>query len=98
MGNFTDFRNHVKAVFSFMPEKDLYFSQLRDGYVAAYKPAYPESTDQDVRISEISDSGAYLRGNYELVHVHNGKAHSHYAEHLSQLQPHCLEIIRTKGH
>lgn len=48
-------------------ENDIYFSQMKDGYSAAYKPLYPNGCNKDIIINTINNSGAYLRGNYEVI-------------------------------
>lgn len=85
---FDDFRRIVRSVFPHEKWESIYFSQLKDGYSAAYKPNYPESSNEDVIINDIQNSGAYLNGNYELIHFHDGKPHVHYAEKLIALKIH----------
>lgn len=88
MGNFKDFRSRVTAIFPEDKRKDIYFSQIKDGYGAAYKPLFPESSQNDIIINSIYNSGAYLRGNYELIHAKGGAAHVHYANSIEELKTH----------
>lgn len=87
---FKFFRSEVTALFPLEKRNDIYFSQMRDGYSATYKPEYPNGSKRDIIISDISESGAYLRGNYEMIHFHDGKAHAHYAEKLFDLRKEML--------
>lgn len=47
MGNFKDFRNDIKRSGGIWASDDVYFSQHRDGYSAAYKPNYPSDSKED---------------------------------------------------
>lgn len=87
----SDFKMFKRSIFSIFPHEkwdDIYFSQFIVGYSAAYKPNYPESSNEDIIINAIQNSGAYLNGNYELIHFHDGKPHVHYAEKPIALKVH----------
>ena len=90
MGEFTNFKNNLCYLLK-DKEKDLYFSQLRDGYSAAYKPAYPNSTTNDFIINTIDKSGAYLRGNYELIIFVDNKVTAVYFDYLDDLVDFVIE-------
>lgn len=47
MGNFKDFKSSVKKKGGIWASDDVYFSQFRDGYSAAYKPNYPQDSAED---------------------------------------------------
>ena len=82
MSNFKDFQNKVKSLHGVWASDDVCFTQTKDGYQAAYKPEYPNSSDMDMIINDIQRSGAYLRGNYELIRKWGGRFRSFYFEDL----------------
>lgn len=88
ISNFKSFMRDIRSIFPQEKRSEIYFSQLKDGYSAAYKPNYPECCKDDVIINDIQNSGAYLRGNFELIHSHGGKPHAHYASKISELKIH----------
>lgn len=67
MSDFKEFKDLVLSLPGVWQEsKNVYFSQMRDGYLAAYKPSYPEGTKKDMTLQTIYNTGAYLRGAFEL--------------------------------
>lgn len=86
MTNFKTFKSNVLSLPGvWNDEKNIYFSQTRDGYSAAYKPHYPRGSKKDMIIQTIDKSGAYLRGNYELIIFLNTKYQSLYFQTLTEL-------------
>ena len=68
MGNFKDFKNNIAELGGvWNNQNNVYFSQQRDCYAAEYRPRYPLSSKKDIIIQTIDRTGAYLRGNYELI-------------------------------
>lgn len=43
MSRFKNFQDNVKNIGGVWSGDDVYFSQMRDGYSASYKPKYPDS-------------------------------------------------------
>lgn len=67
MSNFLMFKDKIYHLGGKWASKDVFFMQTRDSYSAAYKPNYPNGSLQDMIIQTIDRTGAYNRGNYELV-------------------------------
>ena len=68
MGKFKDFKNNIAELGGVWNDKNnIYFSQMRDSYAAEYRPHSPRSSTKDIIIQTIEKTGAYLRGNYELI-------------------------------
>lgn len=86
MTNFKWFIQRVRAIGGVWASESVFFSQTRDGYSAAYKPSYPESSKNDMIINDIRNSGAYLRGNYELIKMENGKFQPFYFDQISDIR------------
>lgn len=82
MSDFKEFQKLIFKIYGEYKTKDLYFSQLKDGYSAAYKPRFPEWCDDDEIIQYFPN---YERGAYELIHKHAGKYHSHYSDDIDDL-------------
>ena len=82
MSDFKNFKNKVKALGGVWASEDTYFSQTRDEYCAEYRPSYPSSTNRDMILKDIRRTGAYLRGNYEIVRLWGGKVQAFYYEDL----------------
>jgi hypothetical protein len=82
MSDFKIFQDKVKALCGVWASEDTYFTQTRDEYCAEYRPCYPEHTNRDMIIKDIRRTGAYLRGNYELVRFWDGKVQAFYYEEL----------------
>ena len=53
MSWFKEFKNTVRAKGGIWASNDVYFSQLRDGYTAAYLPAYPQQSPKDEAIHSV---------------------------------------------
>ena len=86
MSNFKEFQKEIKALGTPWNTDDVYFNQERDGYAASYKPMYPEYCNKDIIIQTIYNTGAYKRGNYELI-IHDGtKFHSLYFMTMQELR------------
>ena len=52
MSDFKCFKSAVRAKGGKWASNDVYFSQLKDGYTAAYLPQYPQKSKQDDAIYE----------------------------------------------
>lgn len=50
MSDFKWFKSAVRARGGKWASNDVYFSQLKDGYTAAYLPQYPQKSKQDEAI------------------------------------------------
>lgn len=85
MTTFKEFQAEVKNIGGPFASDSVYFSQMRDQYSAAYKPEYPAASGRDIVINAIDQTGAYLRGNFELVHIHGGSVHAHYFNSLEEV-------------
>jgi hypothetical protein len=96
MSSFRDFINKVLSLPG-IEEKNTYFSQMRDGYAAAYKPLFPKSSEKDFIIQTIDQSGAYLRGNYELIAFDGSKVTSFYFEDFDNLKEHITRINNKRN-
>lgn len=77
-GDFKQFISDIRKIDGVWESDDVYFSQMRDGYSASYKPNYPDNCINDMIIQTIYDTGACNRGNYELIIWENGKYSSKY--------------------
>lgn len=89
MTKFEKFKNDILSLpGGWNKEINIYFSQTRDGYTAAYKPEYPQTSKNDIIINTIDESGAYLRGNYELIMFVDKKIMALYFQDLSELKKH----------
>ena len=87
MSNFRTFQSDILSLPGVWQDKNnIYFSQMRDGYQAAYKPHYPHGGLDDMLIQTIDQSGAYLRGNYELIIYSGNKYTSLYFQTIDQLK------------
>ncbi len=53
MSDFKWFKHAIRAKGGIWASNDVYFSQLRDGYTAAYLPAYPEQSPKDETIHSV---------------------------------------------
>ncbi len=51
VSNFKIFKRLVFSIFPCEKWNDIYFSQFKDGYSAAYKPNYPEDSKNDVVVN-----------------------------------------------
>lgn len=91
MSNFKDFKNKVLSIPG-IKENHTFFSQMRDGYSAAHKPVFPKSSKKDFIIQTIDQSGAYLRGNYELIAFEGEKVTSFFFEYFDDLKKHITRI------
>lgn len=67
MTNFKQFQNDIKNIGNIWSSNDVYFMQTKDSYSATFKPYYPSSSTRDMIIKTIDRTGAYKRGNYELI-------------------------------
>ncbi len=94
MTTFREFQKAVKKIGGPFSSDFVYFSQMRDQYSAAYKPKYPAASNRDIVINAIDQTGAYLRGNFELVHIHGGKVHAHYYKSLAEVRAEIEEATR----
>ena len=87
---YKDFKETVKSLGGVWATEDVYFTQTRDGHYASYKPMYPSASTEDAVISDITSSGAYLRGDYELVRFEKdaGKVTATYFTSFEDLEKH----------
>ena len=83
---FETFKRNVREIGGVWAGDDVYFSQLRDGYSAAYKPKHPEYCNNDMIINTLAGTGAQNRGNYELIRYRDGKFGSEYFENLDDIR------------
>lgn len=90
MSNFKQFRNDIKNIGDVWSGNDVYFNQMRDCYSAAYRPNYPESCTKDMIIQTIDRTGAYKRGNYELIIYEGGKYTAKYYFSLDEIKQHFI--------
>ena len=81
-----NFKRAIKALGGKWASDDVYFSQMRDGYSAGYKPAYPKCCNDDMTIQTIYGTGAANRGNYELIVFRDGKFTSEYFDKLDDIE------------
>lgn len=98
MSKFTMFQYKIKNIGGVWASNDVYFMQTRDSYSAAYKPCYPKSSPRDMIIQTIDRTGAYKRGNYELIRrdEKNDRWFSEYFDNLEQVRIE-LGIARATG-
>ena len=94
---FKIFKNQILSLPKEWQNKDkVYFSQLKDGYSAAYKPYYPKSSYNDMIINTIDKSGAYKRGNFELIIFLQDKFTALYFESFEQLKKYIEKELIQK--
>lgn len=93
MGNFTDFQRIIRSIGGVWNSENVYFSQTRDSYVAAFKPQYPTSTQQDMLIQTIDRSGAYQLGDFEFIRYYPElkKCMSQYFRTFQQMKDFLIE-------
>lgn len=84
--DFKTFREDIKSLGGVWASENVYFSQMRDGYTAAYKPKYPEPCNKYMTIQTLWASGAYNRGNYELISYREGKFSSNYFNSIAEIK------------
>ena len=90
MSDFKEFQKEIKALGNPWNTDNVYFSQHRDGYAASYKPMYPKYCNEDMIIETIYNTGAYKRGNYELI-IHDGiKFHSLYFMSMKDIKDYFI--------
>ena len=53
MSKFKDFQNKIKEINNVWNGEHVFFTQMRDGYSASYKPKYPESCNDDMIIQTL---------------------------------------------
>lgn len=94
ISNFKSFKQIIASLFDLQDYQDIYFSQMCDGYSAAYKPKYPESSSHDIIINTIDKSGAYLRGNYETIYKDNNKISCIYFDDIKQLSAFTRDYLQ----
>lgn len=82
---FETFKRAVKALGGKWASDDVYFTQMRDGYSAGYKPEYPKNSNADMTIQTLCGTGAESRGNIELIVFRDGKFGSEYFKHIDEI-------------
>lgn len=85
MSNFKQFQKNIKSIGNVWSGNNVYFNQMRDCYSATYRPNYPEGCTKDMIIQTIDRTGAYNRGNYELIIWEDGKYISKYFDDVDEL-------------
>lgn len=86
MSKFKDFQNKIKEINNVWNGEHVFFTQMRDGYSASYKPKYPESCNDDMIIQTLEGTGAANRGNYELIIFDDGKFTSKYFDYADEIK------------
>lgn len=86
MSKFKDFQNKIKEIGNVWNSEHVFFTQMRDGYSASYKPKYPESCNTDMIIQTLGGTGAANRGNYELIIFESGKFISKYFNYTDEIK------------
>lgn len=86
MTYFKVFQNDIKNIGGVWGGNDIYFSQMKDGYSATYKPKYPDSCIEDMVIQTLENSGAYKRGNYELIIWKENKYGCEYFNNIEEIK------------
>lgn len=86
MSDFKQFRTMIKSIGGVWNGDDVYFSQMRDGYSASYKPNYPKYCTKDMIIQTLKNTGAQNRGNYELIIYKGGKYCSEYFNSIDEIE------------
>ena len=86
MTNFKDFQNKIREIGNVWNGENIYFSQMRDSYCAAYKPKYPNGCTEDMTIQTLENTGAYNRGNYELTIWKEGKYGCVYFDDIDEIK------------
>lgn len=86
MGKFKDFQIRVKEISKTWNSENVFFTQMRDGYSASYKPEYPEACNDDMIIQTLEGTGASNRGNYELIIFDDGKFTSKYFDYVDEIK------------
>lgn len=86
MTKFKEFQNDIKSIGNVWSGNSVYFSQMKDGYSAAYKPKYPDGCTEDMIIQTLENSGAYNRGNYELTIWKENKYSCEYFNYIEEIK------------
>ena len=87
MTDFKKFKNDILSLPGIWKnENDIFFTQYRDCYEALYNPNYPNGSTKDIIIRTTDKTGAYLRGNYELIIYQNGKYNAIYFSDFEELK------------
>lgn len=88
MSDFKQFRTMIKSIGGVWNGDDVYFSQMRDGYSASYKPNYPKYYTKDMIIQTLPSVKAI---SYCFVFI---KSKSLYEEGLIRDNPGKKKIRR----
>lgn len=86
MSDFKQFQNNIKSIGNVWNGNDVYFSQMKDGYSATYKPNYPDGCTKDMIIQTLEGTGAANRGNYELTIWKDGKFGVEYFDSFNEIE------------
>ena len=86
MSKFKDFQNEIKEINNVWNSENVFFTQMRDGYSASYRPKYPEYCNKDMIIQTLEGTGAANRGNYELIIFTGGKFISKYFNYVDEIK------------
>ena len=81
-----DFQNKIKEINSVWNSEHVFFTQMRDGYSASYRPKYPGYCNEDMIIQTLEGTGAANRGNYELIIFAGGKFTSKYFDYVDEIK------------
>lgn len=93
MTDFKKFKNDILSLPGvWKNENDVFFTQYRDCFEASYRPNYPNGSAKDASIRTIDKTGAYLRGNYELIIFQDGKYNAIYFLNLEELKNYFLGV------
>ena len=86
MSKFKDFQNEIKEINNIWNSENVFFTQMRDGYSASYRPKYPGYCNEDMIIQTLEGTGAANRGNYELIIFAGGKFTSKYFNYVDEIK------------
>ena len=86
MSKFKDFQNEIKEINNVWNSENVFFTQMRDGYSASYRPKYPGYCNEDMIIQTLEGTGAANRGNYELIIFAGGKFTSKYFNYVDEIK------------
>lgn len=70
---FSQFQSAVHSRGGIWNSPDVYFSQLRDSYVAAYLPQYPNDSSKDMTIDFCHVNNQWILRNAKNEAIENGK-------------------------
>lgn len=86
MSKFKNFQIGVKEISKTWNSENVFFTQMRDGYSASYRPKYPEYCNDDMIIQTLEGTEAVNRGDYELIIFDDGKFTSKYFNDTEEIK------------